>query len=239
MNRQLWTSWRGWQADLRLDCPDEPVLSEELQVLRLVRLRHPDLRPARLELRRCHAVLLVVVFVDKDQVEVSQLYAVPARVHPIPDERNFLLIEVWVDRLHVLQRHWEAAHRLDEGRAPVGRQRLLVVDRQPGDPAEQAEVREVVGPRRQLRVRVRLQRPAAVLAEEQPAVRLQQLVRHHVEPLPPHAIAHCVLTCELDRQRCRRRRRHGRELACRGLGKTGTTELSVRPATLPSSIALR
>ena len=63
--------------------------------------------------------------------------------------------------------------------------RLAVVEREAGDAAEQREVREVVEARSRRAVRVGLQGPAAVLAEEEPAARVQHLLRDDPEPLPP------------------------------------------------------
>ena len=104
-------SWR--ETDLQLNRPDEPVLGEELQVIRLVLLRHLDFRPARLELNRRagRAVLLSVAVVREHQSEVGQLDPVPAGVHPVAEIRQPLPVQLRVDRLHILQRHRKSAHR--------------------------------------------------------------------------------------------------------------------------------
>ena len=70
--------------------------------------------------------------------------------------------------------------------------RLAVVEREAGDAAEQREVREVVGLQHPT-VRVGLQGPAAVLAEEEPAARVQHLLHDDVEPLAPHPTASAIL----------------------------------------------
>ena len=71
--------------------------------------------------------------------------------------------------------------------------RLAVVEREAGDAAEQREVREVVEPRSRRAVRVGLQGPAAVLAEEEPAARVQHLLHDDVEPLTPQPVASTIL----------------------------------------------
>ena len=70
--------------------------------------------------------------------------------------------------------------------------RLAVVEREPGDAAEQREVRKVVGLQHPT-VRVGLQGPATVLAEEEPAARVQHLLHDDVEPLPPQPVASAIL----------------------------------------------
>ena len=70
--------------------------------------------------------------------------------------------------------------------------RLAVVEREPGDAAEQREVRKVVG-LQHAAVRVGLQGPAAVLAEKEPAARVQHLLHDDVEPLAPQPVASAIL----------------------------------------------
>ena len=70
--------------------------------------------------------------------------------------------------------------------------RLAVVEREPGDAAEKREVRKVIGLQHPT-MRVGLQGPAAVLAEEEPAARVQHLLHDDVEPLAPQPIASTIL----------------------------------------------
>ena len=70
--------------------------------------------------------------------------------------------------------------------------RLSVVEREPGDAAEQREVRKVVWLQHPT-VRVGLQGPAAVLAEEEPAARVQHFLHDDVEPLAPQPVASAIL----------------------------------------------
>ena len=71
--------------------------------------------------------------------------------------------------------------------------RLAVVEREPGDAAEQRKVREVVEACSCRAVRVGLQCPAAVFAEEEPAARVQHLLHDDVEPLAPQPVASTIL----------------------------------------------
>ena len=72
--------------------------------------------------------------------------------------------------------------------------RLAVVECEPGDAAKQREIREVVEACSRRAVRVELQGPAAVLAEEEPAARVQHLLHDDPEPLPPQPGASPDLT---------------------------------------------
>ena len=80
------------------------------------------------------------------EIQVCDRHLVAGDVDPVADVDDLVSVELGVHRLDVPGFQGVPKSRLQKGGRPRRRDVLAVEEREPGNPAEQREVRQVVGP---------------------------------------------------------------------------------------------
>jgi len=179
------------RIDLVLYCMCHLVLAEQINILLLVRFSDLDVPAIRLQV---HGLFHIKEMRFRAEREIQNVRDI------ILNNPPQVLVEVWIQRFDVVIRDRDAEHVLVEGSREIRFHLHIVPECFAHEPANEAEVRQVLGIH--AAVWIWLERPSTRVARaEESILRIEYLPRQDGEPLPCwSASINALLPLEVDIQ---------------------------------------